>query len=462
MYMLPPGPGNLGLFDTLRSTFASPAPVIRRLAAEHGDPFRVLTFNGPITFVGHPEAIRAIYTADPETFEPFGVEVTEPIFGRTSVVVSTGTRHRRDRKLLAAPFAPVAAKSYATVVADVAREAASQWTPCQPFSMVEATQSIALDIVIRVVFGVRDEARIHDVRAAVLDLIHAVNPLILIMPAIRRPFGGVGPWARMLRATAALDALLAEEIRALRASGEERADVLGLILKARYEGGDGLGDQEILDQLRALLFAGHETTAVTLAWAFYWLHREPDTLARLLVEIDALGPEPPLEKLLGLPYLDAVCLETLRIAPPVVSVGRVPRKTFALLGYTFPPGEPLVPSPLLVHTREELYPEPERFRPTRFLERDFSPFEFIPFGGGGRRCLGATLAMVEMKITLAILLREYQLRLAGVAPVEHVQRGLTMGPRGRVPMMLEGRRPAAPSAARKNPTRSEPRAGSAG
>ncbi|MDC3959600.1 cytochrome P450 [Polyangium jinanense] len=440
MHTLPPGPEHLGLIDTLRSSFGAPAPVIRRLAAQHGDPFRVGTFNGPITFIGNPAAIRAIYTADPETFEPFAVEVTEPIFGRTSVVVSTGPRHRRDRKLLAPPFAPAAAKSYATVVAEVAREEASRWMPCQPFSMLEAMQSIALDVVIRVVFGVKGEARIRDVRAAVLDLIHAMNPLVLIMPAIRRPFGGFGPWARMLRATAALDALLSEEIRALRASREDRSDVLGLMLKARYEGGEGLSDQEILDQLRALLFAGHETTAVTLAWAFSWLHREPDTLARALAEMDALGPEAPAEKFLGLPYLEAVCLETLRIVPPVVSVGRVPRKPFALLDYTIPPGEPLVPSPLLVHGREDLYPEPARFRPTRFLERDFSPFEFIPFGGGSRRCLGATLAMVEMKVVLAVLLREYHLRLASAAPIEHVHRGITMGPRGQVPMIMEGRR----------------------
>ncbi|MDI1475058.1 cytochrome P450 [Polyangium sp. y55x31] len=440
MNTLPPGPEHLGLIDTLRSSFGSPASVIRRLAAEHGDPFRVGTLNGPITFLGNPAAIRAIYTADPETFEPFGVDVTEPIFGRTSVVVSTGPRHRRDRKLLGAPFAPAAAKSYAAVVAEVAREAASQWMPCQPFSMLETTQAIALDVVIRVVFGVNGEARIRFVRAAVLDLIHAMNPLILVMPAIRRPLGGFGPWARMLRARAALDALLIEEIRALRASVEDRSDVLGLMLKARYEGGEGLSEQEVLDQLRALLFAGHETTAVTLAWAFYWLHREPDTLARVLAELDALGPDASLDKLLGLPYLEAVCLETLRIVPPVVNVGRVPRKPFALLDYIIPPGEALIPSPLLVHVREDLYPEPERFRPTRFLEREFSPFEFIPFGGGSRRCLGATLAMLEMKVVLAIVLREYQLRLASTAPMEHVQRGITMGPQGRVPMMLEGRR----------------------
>jgi cytochrome P450 family 110 len=337
-------------------------------------------------------------------------------------------------------LAPAAAKSYASVVAEVAREAAARWTPCQPFSMLESTQSIALDVVIRVVFGVRGEARIRDVRAAVLDLIHALNPFILIMPALRRPFGGFGPWARMLRATAALDALLTEEIRALRASGEERSDVLGLMLKARYEGGEGLSDPEILDQLRALLFAGHETTAVTLAWSFYWLHREPDTLARLLAEIDALGPAAAPDKLLGLPYLEAVCLETLRIAPPVVSVGRVPLRPFALLDYTIPPGYPIIPSPLLLHGREDLYPEPERFRPSRFLERTFSPFEYIPFGGGSRRCLGATLAMVELKVALAVVLREFRLRLASAAPIANVQRGITMGPKGRVPMIMEGRR----------------------
>jgi len=461
MSTLPPGPEHLGLIDTLRATFGSPASVIRRLAAQHGDPFRIRTLNGPMTFVGNPEAIRAIYTADADTFDPFGVDVTEPIFGRTSVVVTTGPRHRRDRKLLAPPFAPAVARSYATVVAEVAREAASRWTPCQPFSMLDTMQSIALDVVIRVVFGVQGEARIRDVRAAVLELIHALNPLILIMPGIRRPFGGVGPWARMLRATAALDALLAEELHALRASGESRSDVLGRMLEARYEGGEGLSDREILDQLRALLFAGHETTAVTMAFALYWLHHEPETLARLLAEIDALGPDAPPDKLLGLPYLEAVCLETLRIVPPVVSVGRVPRRPFSLLDYTIPAGDPIVPTPLLLHAREDLYPEPERFRPTRFLEREFSPFEFIPFGGGSRRCLGATLAMVEMKVTLAVLLREYHLRLASEAPISHVQRGITMGPKGPVPMIMDGRR-VERTGARRNHAQGESRVESGG
>jgi cytochrome P450 len=160
MSTLPPGPEHLGLIDTLRSVFASSAPVLRRMAAQHGDPFRLGTLNGPIVFTGHPEAIRAIYTADADTFEAYGVEVTEPIFGRTSIVVSAGPRHRRDRKLLTPPFAPAVARSYATVVAEVAREAAARWTPCQPFSMLDTTQSIALDVIIRVVFGVRGEARL--------------------------------------------------------------------------------------------------------------------------------------------------------------------------------------------------------------------------------------------------------------------------------------------------------------
>ncbi|WP_437965405.1 cytochrome P450 [Sorangium sp. So ce260] len=440
MGSLPPGPKSFSLVDYIRSGFISSEPIFKRYAAEYGPTFRVKSPNGMLTITGDPEVIRAVYTADPDTFGVWGAELAEPVFGTTSVVVTTGARHRRDRKLLGPPFSAGAMRSYGKAIADISLDVASRWRPGRSFSMLAATQAIALDVIVRVVFGVKGEERVGRTREAVLGLIDSLSPSIFVVPALRREFGGFGPYARNRRAARALDALLIDEIQRRRASEDASQDILGLMMSARHDDGGGMSDVEIADQLRAILFAGHETTAMSLGWAMYWLHREPAVLARLLAEIDALGPSPEPDALASLPYLEAVCLEALRIHPPVVDVGRVAKRPFQLGDYTLPAGESVAASPLLLHGREDLYPSPERFRPSRFLERKFSPFEFIAFGGGARRCLGAAFAMYEMKVVLGAILARYRLRLESQAPIRHVRRGLTMGPSGRMEMILEGER----------------------
>jgi cytochrome P450 len=458
MRPLPPGPASIGFLEFIRSGFISPEPLLKRYASTYGDPFRLPTKHGPLTVTGAPEAIRAIYTADPDTFGVWGARAAEPVFGTTSLVVATGAHHRRDRKLLTPSFNTSTMRAYAEAIAEAAGAAAARWAPGRPFSMLESTQAIALDIIVRVVFGVEGEARVQTTRAAVLDLLHALHPLIILFPSLRRDFGGVGPWARHKRALTALDALLSEQIHARRAAtGEAQKDIVSLMLSARDDDGTAMSEAALIDQLRTLLFAGHETTAVALAWTLYLLHREPEALARVQEEIAGLGKDPDPDAFASLPYLEAACLEGLRMHPPVVDVGRVTRKPFDLMGYTIPAGEGILPSPLLLHAREDLYPEPERFRPSRFLERKFSPFEYIPFGGGARRCLGAAFALYEMKVVLGTLLGAHRLRLASPAPIEHVRRGITMGPRGGVPMILEERRVASPARSRAATAPSSPR-----
>jgi cytochrome P450 len=251
----------------------------------------------------------------------------------------------------------------------------------------------------------------------------------------------VGPWARFRRAVSRLRALVQEEIDARRAAAAQgREDILSLMMSARFDDGSAMSDDELKDQLHLLLFAGHETTATALAWAFYWLHRQPEDLALLLAEVDALGPRPEPEAVASLPYLDAICQETLRIHPVVADVGRRLVRPLDVMGYTVPAGTLVMVSTLLLHDRPDLYPEPQRFRPARLLERKFSPFELVPFGGGARRCIGAAFALYEMKIVLSTLLRARRFRLASDAPVLSTRRGITMGPKGGVTMILEGPR----------------------
>jgi cytochrome P450 len=431
------GPRFIGPLDYIRAHYDMHA-VLARLAREYGDPFLVPNPAGPMAFTGHPDGVRAICTADPDIFEVFAAERMAPFFGAGSLLLVTGARHKRDRKLLAPPFHGARMRAYGRIMATIAERAAAQWPRDRPFSMLETTQSISLEVILQAVLGIEGDERIARFKEATIRRTEAMSsPIILMAEFTRRQFGGVGPWARFSRASAALDALIYDEIAARRRTAEAREDILSLMMSARYEDGGAMSDSDLRDELLTLLFAGHETTATSLAWAFYWLHRHPEERERLLGDIDALGPRPEPDALAALPYLDAVCQETLRIQPVVTEFGRLLRKPLDIMGRTVPAGTAVAASVLLVHAREDLYPEPHRFRPARFLERTYSQFEFIPFGGGGRRCIGAAFAMYEMKIVLATLLSARRLRLASNAPVRAVRRGVTNGPKGGVPMILE-------------------------
>ncbi|AUX27860.1 cytochrome P450 [Sorangium cellulosum] len=440
MDRLPPGPKRLGPIESLQVGAITSVSKLRQLAARYGDTFRLPFRRQAVTFTGDPEALRAIYTAPPDSFDVWGVSTSAPVFGSRSLVVVTGEHHRRARKLLSPHFSAASLRAFAGVIAETAEAAARRWVPGQPFSMVETTRAISLDIMLHVVFGVRGDERVQRARAAVIELVASVRPIFILLPWLRRELGGLGPWARSQRAERALNAILLEEIHARREGGVEGKDLLTAMLSARYDDGGGMEDGEILEQLRGLLFAGHDSTALVLAWAFVWLQREPRVLERVLDEIEGLGPAPSPEAFDTLPYLGAVCQEVLRLYPPVVDVARVARRPFDLGGYTIPAGEAVRPTMTILHARPDLYPEPDRFLPERFFGRQFSPFEYIPFGGGARRCLGAAFALLEMKVVLGTLLRGHRLRLLRPERVQPVRVGFTMGPSGDVRTILEARR----------------------
>jgi cytochrome P450 len=436
-----PRPLRIGPLDLFRSLNGDPLDIIKRAVREHGDPLPFIGPLGPIVLTGHPDGARAIFSADPDLFDIVGREQVAPFFGESSLLLSTGARHRRGRKLLTPPFHGARMRAYGETIADVTRRVAAELAPGRPFTMLATTQAISLEVILRAVLGVEGDERRTLFREAVARLTEAMaSPAIAMFNFVRHDFGGIGPWARLGRTKGALDALIYEEIAARRANSAPREDILSLMMEARYDDGEAMSDKELRDELHLLLFAGHETTANALAWAFYWLHRQPDERERLLAEIEALGAHPEPDALAALPYLEAICQETLRIHPVVGEVGRLLRSPMEILGYEVPAGMGVMVSMLLLHDSEDLYPEPRLFRPARFLERKFSPFEFAPFGGGARRCIGAAFAMYEMKIVLATLLQAFRFRLVKDAPIRSAQRGVTHGPKGGVPMILEGAR----------------------
>lgn len=434
---LPPGPRS-ALWSLARYV-RDPIGCMQPMVAEYGDPF---TFPGkvPLVCVGEPEGIKAIYTADPETFAPLNQDLGVFI-GERSVILQAGAEHRRARKLMMPPFHGARMRAYGRQIVRLTRERSAGWRPGQTVTTLDTLQEISLDVILQAVFGVTEPARMARLGELLLALTNGISPLIALVPGLRREFAGIGPWARFVGRRRRLYAELAELVAAGRAAGP-REDILSLLLAARGEDGAAMADEEVLDQLVLLVVAGHETTALVMAWALYALHRPEnvDSLTRLRAELATLPADAEPEKIAQLPYLAAVCDETLRRYP--LAPAPAPRKLLRPLtvgGYDLPAGVGVVPAIGVAHFRAAAYPEPLAFRPERFLERPPSPFEFLPYGGGARRCLGAALAGYEMKLVLATLLRGFTLRLASAKPEQAKVRAANAGPASGVRMVVERR-----------------------
>ena len=324
------------------------------------------------------------------------------------MLLATGDHHKRLRKLMSPPFHGARMRAYGRIMVGAARRAFAGVEPGGRFIVQHKTQAVSLEVIIRAVFGIESRAELEACEQAMVETMEAVHPAFLFAKALQREFFGVGPYAKFTRKRDAALALLDDQIAACRAAPDGREDILAMLTQARDEEGEPLTDLEIRDQLVTLLIAGHETTAIALAWAFYWLHRHPEARARLLEELAELGAsvedDDGPERIARLPYLTAVCNETLRLNPIVPDIIRLLKGPLTLGDYTLPAGVAVSPAAALLHQREELYPEPTAWRPERFLDRKFSPFEFLPFGGGHRRCIGAAFALYEMKIVLAAVL----------------------------------------------------------
>ncbi|MEH1814754.1 MAG: cytochrome P450 [Nostoc sp.] len=215
-----------------------------------------------------------------------------------------------------------------------------------------------------------------------------------------------------------------------------RFDILSLLIEAEYENGEAISDVEVRDNLLTLLNAGHETIATALAWALYWIHQQPKVYEKVLYELQGLNTPDPI-KIAQLPYITAICQETLRIYPVILlTFPRITLRSVNLRGYHVPSGTYVLPCIYLIHRREDLYPQPENFQPERFINRKYSSYEFCPFGGGSRQCLGQVFALFEMKLILATILLNYQLKLEEKTPVTPARRGFLLAPQGGVKMNL--------------------------
>lgn len=429
MRQRPPGPRS-AVLNTIRYMRDPYAALMA--ARRHGDPHGWPTFFGTMVVTGDPAGAKALFSADPDTFLALGAELLGPVLGETNLILLSGERHRAMRKLQLPPFHGARMRAYGQLIVDTAEAHTERWAGMDRIPVHRTMQEISLEVILRAVLGLHDAAARETFKTAILAVLAALDPSFMFVKALRRSLGGLTAWARFVRRKQEVFALFTKELRARRESQEPRDDILSLLMAARYEDGNALDDEDLMTQMVNLIVAGHETTASSLAWAFQHIHRTPAVKARLVEELRSLSEPLDPEAVARLPYLEAVCSETMRLTPVAPLVGRELRDGMTLQGYELPAGMLVGIGVLEVHRRPDLYPEPEAFRPERFLERSFSPFEFLPFGGGARRCIGAAFAMYEMKLVLATALRRLDLRLLSDAPYRVALRNTTVGPREEI------------------------------
>ena len=340
------------------------------------------------------------------------------------------------------PFHGTRLDVYAQLICQITQEVTQNLTVNQSFFVRQVMQEITLKVILQAVFGLYSGPRyekLQQLLGSMLEFFNSpANSAIIFFRFLQKDLGNWTPWGKFLRTKAQVDELLYAEIRERRQHHQYAGnDILTLLMQATDEAGNPMTDEELHDELMTLLIAGHETTASALTWALYWIHYYPDIEDKLRSHLVNLGNEPALYDILKLPYLDAVCSETLRIYPVLVAAFlRILQEPLELMGYQFEPGTIFAPAIYLVHHREDIYPNPKEFRPERFLERQFSPYEYLPFGGGIRRCIGEELAKMEMKLVIATLLSHWQLKLTSRRPLNPIRRGLTIAPPSSFKMML--------------------------
>lgn len=416
---LPPGP-SWSLPVSTAAWMARPWSTLERCRDRFGDTFSYrIAHEGTWVFVSDPEAVKQVFTGDPRLLHAGEANtVLLPVVGSHSVLLLDEGKHMAQRKLLLPPFHGERMQRYGELMTGAAVRELDRWPKGEPIALAPHMKAVTLEVIMRAVFGVDEDNR-HDELADRLRklLAFVTNPRGFLVPMM------IGPRraAKLLRSEMRpIDAAIAELISERRRDPDlaDREDILSLLLEARHESGDPMSDVELRDELMTLLVAGHETTATALSWAFERLVHNPEVLARLVDEIDA-GEDA---------YLDAVITETLRLRPVISLVLRRLVEPMEIGGYELPAGVSVAPCIYLMHRRPDLYPDPHAFRPERFLDSPPKTYSWIPFGGGVRRCLGASFAQFEMKAVLRAVLSRATLTAAAPASERAARRAITHVP----------------------------------
>jgi cytochrome P450 len=433
---LPPGPRTPTALQSI-GWWSRPTAYMERCRARYGKRFTIrLLGQSPFVILSDPDEIKQVFTAPPDVLHPGeGARILEPVIGANSVILLDEDPHIRQRKLLLPAFHGEKMQRLSGLMGELAEREVASWPTGEPTPLHGRLQRLTLEVILRAVFGLQRGAQLDELRDLMTEVLaFGESPLSLLPPA-QRLLAGRGPVGRMERVGARADALIYALIEERRQDSGDGEDVLSMLLGARDEDGEPMSPAELRDELVTALVAGHETTASQLAWALERIAREPGVQRRLHEELDDGSDDA---------YLTATINEILRRRPVVPNAEpRLVKQPVQIGDIEYQPGVVLFASAYLVHHDAAIYPDPYAFRPERFLDQTPGTYTWIPFGGGRRRCLGASFALLEMKIVLRAALTRYELRSTGGPPEITRRRGITFSPSGGSRVILDERTPSA-------------------
>ncbi len=431
---VPPGSRLPGSIQSLQ-WFRDPVHFMERNLERHGKLFSVRL--GPLsrcTFIADHELAWPVLTGEPELMRMGSTNgIFRPVLGDSSLFLLDGAEHKRHRNLIMPAFHRGSVRRFSGLVSELAARELATWPIGEPFALQERMRGVTLQMIFRAVIGVADDRRDETLRGLIHELLDLVQNPIAVLPMFQRELGGRTPFARLMALVEQIETLLYDEIGARRydPSRSDRDDVLSMLVSPPPHEPGFMSDREVRDELFTLLIAGHETTATALSWTFERLLRHPQVLRRAREEL-AIGDDDS--------YLDAVVRESLRQRPVLPVTARKLAAPVALGPWTFPKGWTLMPAIQQIHQDPEIYPEPDLFRPERFLSRDApSSRVWIPFGAGPRHCIGSSLSMMAIKVILRTVLNRAELRADRPEPEAIVRRNFTLGPEHGARVVLERR-----------------------
>jgi cytochrome P450 len=417
---LPPGPRAPSAVQTI-GWWKRPHAFLERCRARYGRRFTIkLLAAPPFVMLSDPDELRELFTAAPDVLHPGeGARILEPIVGQKSVILLDEHEHLEQRKLMLPAFHGERMQRLTGLVEEVAEREVAAWPRGEPIALHPRLQGLTLEIILRAVFGLDPGPRLDALRERLTKILDFGSSPLSMLPPLQRLFQGRGPYADFTRRREQADALIFELVEERRRESADRDDILSMLLEARHEDGPPMSPQELRDELMTLLVAGHETTASQLGWTFERLVREPEVLSRLRAAVDAGDDD----------YVMATIHEALRRRPVLPNAApRLVKQPVEIGGWTYPPGVCVVANAYLIHHDPEIYPDPYAFRPERFLDEAPGTYTWIPFGGGRRRCLGASFALLEMRVVLRALISSVELRAAGGGLELTRRRAITVSP----------------------------------
>ncbi|GJD16856.1 cytochrome P450 [Rivularia sp. IAM M-261] len=441
---LPPGPKTPSWLLGLQFE-ADVFSYMDAISKRYGDIVTVMFGSTPTVYVSNPSGIKEIFTQSKEIVARGALNQDFALFtGEQGVLQLDGLRHKNRRKLLMSAFHGARMQACGQGICELTEKIMSLQPIGKPFLAYSTVEYITLAVGIEIVMGLRDGEHYERIKYLFASVFkHELSPLLQLVAKL--PFWGwnLGRWSpqgNLLYLRQELFQLLYAEVQERRKQADpSRTDILSELVLARDETGEPIANEEVRDLLISPIGAAQGASATAITWALYWIHSLPHVRDRLLAELNCIGENPDITTILALPYFNAVCNEVLRIYPTqLFSFPRIVESPVEIMGYKLSPGTILIANIYSTHQREDLYPEPKQFKPERFLEKQFPTYEFLPFGGGSRVCIGGTFALLEMKLVLATILSHYQLKLVIKQPEKPKFDGLLCYPASGVKMILQG------------------------